>query len=95
MSEAITTETAHLRRTIRSVGAMLAGIVAGVLVAIGTALVLHATRVVRARGQPMVNTDVVLLLAAAYRAVYGFVGSLIAPRFPPIGPIQHATGVAL
>src|SRR5580693_4961765 len=90
MSETTTTETAHPRRTIRSVGAVLAGIVVGVLVTIGTDLVLHATRVFPPWGQPLVNADAFLPLAAAYRVVYGVVGSCITPRLSPDRLMQHA-----
>ncbi len=44
MSEAIRTETAHPRRTVRSVGAVLAGIMVDVLLTIGTDLALHTAR---------------------------------------------------
>jgi peptidoglycan/LPS O-acetylase OafA/YrhL len=90
MSEASITGTARPRRTVRSVGAVLAGIVVGVLLTIGTALVLHATGVFSPWGQPMSNADGVLLLATAYRVVYGVVGSYITARLSPNRPMQHA-----
>jgi hypothetical protein len=89
MSEATTTETAHPRRTIRSVGAVLARIVVGVLLTIGTDLVLYTTRAFSPCGQPLINAGAILLLAAAYRVVYGVVGSYITPRLSPDRPMQH------
>ncbi len=56
MSEAIRTETAHPRRTVRSVAAVLAGIVVDVLLTIGTDLALRATRVFPPWGQPMIRS---------------------------------------
>jgi hypothetical protein len=38
----------------------------------------------------MVNADALLQLAAAYRVVYGDVGSYITPRISPDRPMQHA-----
>ncbi len=45
MSEAIRTETAHPRRSVRSVAAVLAGIVVDVLLTIGTDLALRLSAV--------------------------------------------------
>jgi hypothetical protein len=90
MSEASITGTARPRRTVRSVGAVIAGMVVGVLLTIGTDLVLHATGVFPPWGQPMLNADAVLLLAAAYRVVYGVAGSYITARLSPNRPMQHA-----
>jgi hypothetical protein len=55
MSEAIQNETAHPRRTVRSVGAVLTGIVVGILLTVGTDIVLHATGVFPPWGQPMID----------------------------------------
>jgi peptidoglycan/LPS O-acetylase OafA/YrhL len=90
MREASITGTARPRRTVRSVGAVLAGIAVGVLLTIGTDLVLHATGVFPPWGQPMINADGVLLLATAYRVVYGVAGSYITARLSPDRPMQHA-----
>ena len=90
MSEASITEKSRPRRTVRSVGAVLAGIVVGVLLTICTDLVLHATGVFPPWGQPMINADGVLLLATAYRVVYGLTGSYITARLSPDRPMQHA-----
>jgi hypothetical protein len=93
MSHAITNEMAPPRRTIRSIGAVLTGIVVGVLVTIGTDVVLHATGVFPPMGQPM--SDALFWLATVYRVVYGVGGSYIAARLAPDRPMRHAlaTGV--
>ncbi len=90
MSEASITGTARPRRTVRSLGAVLAGSVAVVLLTSGTDLVLHATGVFPPWGQPMINADAVLLLATAYRVVYGVAGGYITARLSPDRPMQHA-----
>ncbi len=76
------------RRIGRSIGAVLAGIVAGVILTLATDIVLHAIGVFPPWGQPV--SDGPLLLATAYRAVYGVVGSYIAARLAPDRPMQHA-----
>ncbi len=90
MSEAIRIETAHPRRTVRSVAAVLAGIVVDVLLTIGTDLALHAARVFPPRGQPMIHADALMLLATSYRLVYGVAGSYITARLAPDQPLRHA-----
>jgi hypothetical protein len=75
---------------VRSVAAVLAGIVVGVPLTIATDLVLHMTGVFPPWGQPMINADGILLLATAYRVVYGVAGSYITARISPDRPMQHA-----
>jgi len=81
-------ETHPPRRIGRSIGAVLTGIVAGVILTLATDIVLHAIGVFPPWGQPV--SDGPLLLATAYRAVYGVVGSYIAARLAPDRPMQHA-----
>jgi peptidoglycan/LPS O-acetylase OafA/YrhL len=76
------------RRVGRSIGAVLTGIVAGVILTLATDVVLHAIGVFPPWGQPV--SDGPLLLATAYRAVFGIVGSYIAARLAPYRPMQHA-----
>lgn len=72
----------------RSIGAVLAGILAGIIVTLGTDMVLHASGVFPPWGQPVGNAP--LLLATAYRIVYGIAGSYIIARLAPDRPVQHA-----
>ncbi len=81
-------ETHPPRRIGRSIGAVLTGIVAGVILTLATDIVLHAIGVFPPWGQPV--GDGPLLLATAYRAVYGVVGSYIAARLALYRPMQHA-----
>jgi peptidoglycan/LPS O-acetylase OafA/YrhL len=67
-----------------------AGIVVNVFLTIVTDLVLHKTGVFPPVGQPMINADAVLLLATAYRVVYGVAGSYLTARLSPDRPMQHA-----
>ena len=90
MSEALMKEAAHPPRTIRSVGAVLTGIIVGVLLTIITDVMLHAIGVYPPSGQPMVNADALLLLATAYRVVYGVLGGHITARLAPDRPMRHA-----
>ncbi len=72
----------------RSIGAVLAGIVAVVILSLGTDIVLHAVGVFPPWGQPV--GDKPLLLATIYRTVYSVVGSYITARLAPYRPMQHA-----
>src|ERR1700732_2313499 len=81
-------ETPRPRHIGRSIGAVLAGIVAGVVLTLGTDVVLHATGVFPPWGQPVGDSP--LLLATAYRTVYGILASYIAARLAPDRPMTHA-----
>jgi hypothetical protein len=87
------TDTGGLRYTggivmIRSIGAVLAGIVAGVALTIGTDMAMAAKGVFPPVGHTM--TDAPLLLATAYRIVYSIIGSHITARLAANWPMRHA-----
>jgi peptidoglycan/LPS O-acetylase OafA/YrhL len=67
---------------------LLAGIVAGVILSLGTDVLLHTIDVFPPWGQPM--SDTLFLLATAYRTVYSIAASHIAARLAPDRPMQHA-----
>lgn len=73
---------------LRSVGSMLAGLVAIFVLSIGTDVVLHAAGIYPPLGRPL--SDRLCLLATSYRVVYAVVGSYITARFAPNRPMQHA-----
>ena len=73
---------------LRSTGAVLAGIVVGVILTIGTDMVLYAAGIFPPLGQPA--ADAPLLLATAYRIVYGIIGSYVVARLAPDRPMGHA-----
>ena len=87
-SEGIMSEMHGPRRIGRCIGALLAGFVTVVILSIGTDMVLHATGVFPPLGQPM--RDALLLLALAYRTLYGVAGSYIVARLAPDRPMGHA-----
>ena len=74
----------------RSVGAVLAGVVTGVVPILGTDVVLHAVGVFPPMGQSMEGYDGALLLATIYRTVYGVAGSYVTARLAPDRPMGHA-----
>ena len=81
-------EAPHPRQTGRSIGAVLAGLLAVVILSIGTDLVLHAAGIFPRIGEPMSNA--LFLLATAYRTVYSVAGSYLAARLAPDRPMKHA-----
>jgi hypothetical protein len=72
----------------RSVGAVVGGIAVGVVLTLITDLVLHAMGVFPPWGQPV--SDGPLVLATAYRIVFGIVGSYVTARLAPYRPMWHA-----
>ena len=83
-------ETHPPRRIGRSITAVLAGIFVGIVITLGTDVVLHAIGVFPPWGASMVGFDGPLLLATVYRTVYGVLGSYIIARLAPDRPMQHA-----
>jgi hypothetical protein len=77
----------------RSIAAVVAGIMVSVLLELGTDVVLHAVGVFPPWGQPV--SDGPLALAIGYRAVFGVVGSYVAARLAPNGPMLHAMVVGV
>jgi hypothetical protein len=76
------------KRMGRSIGAVLAGFVAVVILSLGTDVFMHAIGLFPPLGQPM--ADRLLLLATAYRTIYGVAGSYITARLAPNRPMGHA-----
>ena len=72
----------------RSFLALLAGIFVGILLSLGTDVLLHLIGLWPSLGQPMSNP--MLLLATAYRTVYGVISSYITARLAPHTPMTHA-----
>ena len=67
---------------------MLAGLLVSIILSVGTDAILHAAGVFPPWGQRV--ADAALLLATAYRTVYGVTGSYIAARLAPNRPMTHA-----
>ena len=72
----------------RSVGAVLAGLAAVVILSTATDAVLHSTGVFPPSGTMMSTGQ--FLVALAYRIAYGAAGGYIAARLAPSRPIGHA-----
>jgi hypothetical protein len=76
------------RRLGRSVLALLAGIIVGIALSVGTDLGLHAIGVVPAQNERWSNQ--LLLLATAYRSIYGVIAAYVIARLAPNRPMGHA-----
>jgi hypothetical protein len=81
-----TTQQPH--RRLRSIGAVLAGLVAIAVTSTATDALMRAIGVFPADAKPM--SDALFLLAAAYRAVFGIAGTYLTARLAPAKPLQHA-----
>src|SRR6266536_3349905 len=76
------------KNSVRSVGAVLAGALIGILLSIGTDAALHAAGILPPPGQRM--SGALFLLATVYRNIYGVAGSYITARLAPSRPMTHA-----
>jgi hypothetical protein len=72
----------------RSILALLAGIVMGIVLSVGTDLGLHASGVVPAQSERWPNQ--LLVLATAYRSIYGVIAAYVIARLTPNRPMGHA-----
>jgi surface polysaccharide O-acyltransferase-like enzyme len=81
-------ETTRPRRTLRSIGAVLAGFLAIVIVTTITDAVMHGTGIFPPAGEAM--STPLWLLATAYRIVYGVAGGYITARLAPGQSMRHA-----
>jgi hypothetical protein len=77
-------------KILRSIGAVLAGIVVGIAITLGTDEVLHLAGVFPPWGQSMAGYDMALFLATFYRTVYSIAASYIVARLAPDRPMGHA-----
>ena len=89
MTTVTTSMDTHARRPGRSVAAVLLGLVAVVVLSLGTDQILHVLAVYPSWGQPMHDAEL-NLLALSYRVVYSVLGSYIAARLAPRNPMRHA-----
>jgi hypothetical protein len=80
---------------IRSVGAVLAGILVNVILSIATDAALNAAGVFPPLSEPEMFTTPLLLLATAYRTVYGVAGAYLTSRLAPNHPMGHALALGL
>lgn len=88
MSDVAISGVGRPRRIGRSIVALVVGFLAGIFLTLGTDLGLHAIGVFPPLGQP--TTSGPLVLATAYRTIYGVVSSYIIARVAPDRPMEHA-----
>jgi len=81
-------ETHPPRKIGRSIGAVLAGFAAVIVLSLGTDIALHAAGLTPPLGQRM--SDPMFLLATIYRTIYGVLGTYITAWVAPNRPPQHA-----
>ncbi len=81
-------ETQRPRRVLRSIGAVLGGVVVVVILSVGTDAVMHGTNVFPHLVRRM--TGGLFVLATAYRSIYAIAGGYIAARLAPARPMKHA-----
>ena len=86
-------ETQPRRNTGQSIVAVLAGILVGVALSLGTDELLHLAGVFPPWGQP--TGDSPLILATAYRIVYSIIGSYVVARLAPSRPMAHALAAGI
>ena len=83
-------DTQQPSRVLRSIGAVLAGMIVGIALTLGTDELLHLAHVFPPWGDSMVGYDDALLLATVYRTVYGIAASYITARLAPRRAMLHA-----
>ena len=72
----------------KSIGAVVAGVLAIIVMTTLVDLVLHAVGVFPGMGQPL--TDPLALLALSYRILIGIGGAWLTARLAPDRPMKHA-----
>jgi len=74
----------------RSIVAVLAGMIASIILSLGTDVLLHAAHVFPPWGASMTGYDSALVFTTIYRTIYGVLGSYIAARLAPNRSMLHA-----
>ena len=78
-----------MHKTWQSIGAVVAGAAAGIVVTLATDAVLQKAGVLPPVGHPA--GDGPLALATAYRTIYGIGGAYLTARLAPSRPMLHVT----
>jgi hypothetical protein len=81
------------RRWLRSIGAVLAGLVVVIVLSTGADAVLDATGVYPPAGEPMTDPKL-YALALAYRCVFTVMGGWVTARLAPASPGKHVLVLA-
>lgn len=85
-------ESTRSSSILRSVAAVLVGALAGIVLSVGTDLILHAAGLLPGPGTP--PSDAMLAWATAYRTVYGIFGAWLTARLAPSRPWRHVAVLA-
>jgi hypothetical protein len=80
------------KNTFRSIGAVLAGFLAIVVLSVGTDTILEQTGVLPSGA--LFDTGL-LLLALMYRSLFSVIGAYIAARLAPHHPMRHALALGV
>ena len=72
---------------LRSLGAVMAGLLIIFVLSLGTDVVMHATGIFPPWFQPMAGP--LWVFALAYRSVYAVLGSYVTARLAPNNPLKH------
>ena len=88
MSEGVMNKADRPSSIGRGIVAVLAGLLAIVILSVGTDEVLHAAGIFPPWGQPV--GEGLLLLATIYRTLYSVAGSYLTARLAPSRPVGHA-----
>jgi hypothetical protein len=89
-SDSSTSDAPRPYRVLRRIGAVIAGAVVGIILSTGTDAVMVASGVFPPLDQPMKFTTSLLLLATAYRSIYGIGGAYLTAWLAPDHPMGHA-----
>jgi len=88
MNNAAVDQTFRGRRIGRSIGAMAAGFAVAIVLSVATDIGLHVAGLLPALGEPA--SCRMLLLATAYRTLYGVIAGYVIARLAPRRPMLHA-----
>jgi hypothetical protein len=88
--EAAPTKTRRAARVFRSIVAVIAGALTGIVLSIGTDAALVAAGVFPPLSKPDSFTSPLLILATVHRNLYGVAGSYLTARLAPNHPMGHA-----
>ena len=76
------------KNTLKSIGAVLAGAAASIILEVGADELLHVAGVFPPIGWPMSNG--LFLLATLHRTIFGVLGAYVTARLAPSWPMLHA-----
>jgi hypothetical protein len=88
-----TTTTSRFVAIVKSIAAVLAGLLAVTVLSVGADLIMHATGIYPPWGEPM--SDSKFALATGYRMVFAVAGSYLSAQLAPVKPMQHAVALGV